>query len=130
MAPWPPLGAQRRWHSDQNAQHDKHLLHPAMLPYAQAVMPVTQLMQHAGRIGKGAQSLRALSLLAVLLPTPGFRLRHCLQTWRATHCTRARALQELFKKLALDLDREGKAIPLVETAFSRVGLAAWPAWQP
>ena len=30
-------------------------------------------------------------------------------------------MQELFKKLALDLDREGKAIPIVETAFSRVG---------
>ena len=43
-------------------------------------------------------------------------------------CTCPCTPQELFKKLALDLDREGKAIPLVETAFSRVGLSARPAW--
>ena len=36
--------------------------------------------------------------------------------------TSVSSMQELFKKLALDLDSEGKAIPIVETAFSRVSL--------
>ena len=72
----------------------------------------------------GFCSLRANS--AVMLPTPGLG-SGAAYSLASNIAWRICALQELFKKLALDLDREGKAVPLAETAFSRVGLSAWPA---